>query len=255
MKKSKIILIGIIIIAVLLAVYAVARDRDRSPAPAETVNPEEVSDPVKEEQPPLPGEAEPVPAVLIHEDVPFTAQAPFGDWDDVKQDYGCEEACLLMAMHWVRGEPLSPDKARDEIIAISEFELKNYQHHHDYSIADTHKVLKEYFGYDRAVEAYDIGLAEIKDEIRKGNVVIIPIDGRKVTNPNYSVPGPFHHQVLAVGYDDNTSELVVHDPGTRQGAFFRYAYEEIEAALSDYETGLNEPVETRRTAMLVIRPD
>lgn len=185
-------------------------------------------------------------------DVPFTAQAPFGDWDDVKQDYGCEEACLLMAMHWVRKEPLSPEKARDEIVAISEFELKNYQHHHDYSIADTLKVLQAYFSYENAFVEYDISLEDIKDEIARGNLVIIPINGRAVTNPYFNAPGPFYHQILVIGYDDGKQQFTVHDPGTRQGANFKYNYNEIGAAIMDYPTGLNEPVENARSGMLVI---
>jgi hypothetical protein len=197
--------------------------------------------------------SEEIPQVKIIAGVPFTAQAPFGDWNDVKQDYGCEEACLLMAMHWLSGEPLTPAYARDQIIAISEFELAAYQHHHDYSIADTAKVLEAYFGYKNFMVVYDVGMADLKKVIAAGQLAIIPIDGRLVTNPYFNVPGPFHHQVLAIGYDDGSRELIVHDPGTSRGEAFRYAYREIEAAWRDYATGLNEPVEAARTAMLVIK--
>lgn len=199
------------------------------------------------------GEAVKMPPTKIIENVPFTAQAPFGDWDDVKQDYGCEEACLLMAMHWISGAPLSPEYARDQIVAISEFELKTYQHHHDYSITDTQKVLEAYFGHKNSASRYNAGIEDIKAEIVADNLVIIPIDGRLVTNPYFTAPGPFHHQILVIGYDDNAKELIVHDPGTRQGAAFRYAYREIEAAWRDYYTGLNEPIKKSLTAMLVIK--
>ena len=195
-----------------------------------------------------------LPIAKLIESVPFTAQAPFGDWDDVKQDHGCEEASMLMAMYWAQNKPLSLEKARDEIIVISEFELENYGHHHDYSIADSFKVLKAYFKYENAFVEYDIVIMDIKKEIAKGNLVIIPINGKEVTNPYYTAPGPPQHQILVIGYDDKTEELIVHDPGTVRGEAFHYAYKEIERALMDYNTGLNEPIEEPRTAMLVIKP-
>ena len=193
-----------------------------------------------------------LPPKIIY-DVPFTTQAPLGNWDDVRQNYGCEEACLLMAMSWARNESLTLEKAQEEIIAISDFELKNYQHHHDYSIADTLKILQSYFKYDNAFIKYNIDIDDIKSELALGNLVIIPISGMDVTNPYYTFPGPFHHQVLVIGYDDATQELIVHDPGTIRGNSFRYNYQEIENAIRDYDTGLNEPIKEIRKAMLVIK--
>src|SRR3989344_7509187 len=68
--------------------------------------------------------------------VPFTPQAPFGDWGDSRQQDGCEEASALMAMRWVQGRGLSKDEALKEILAISDYETATYGHFHDTSAQD-----------------------------------------------------------------------------------------------------------------------
>lgn len=186
-------------------------------------------------------------------DVPFTAQAPFGNWADARQDYGCEEAAILMAMYWVYGKDLPLDKAEKEIVAISDFEQENYGDFHDTSTLDTLKVLKAYFKYENAFAKFDIGIEDIKTELASGNIVIVPLDGTKVDNPYYTPPGPAKHKVVIRGYDDDTQEFITNDPGTKRGEGYRYNYQILENAIVDYPTGLNEPVNQIRTAMIVVK--
>lgn len=186
-------------------------------------------------------------------DVPFTVQAPFGGWADERQDYGCEEASILMAMYRVRGEPLSPAQAEQEIIAISEFEKERYGDFHDTSAQDTLKVMKAYFEYENAFVKFDIGAQDIKTELARGNVVIVPLDGTKVGNPYYTPPGPLKHKLIIRGYDDATQEFITNDPGTKRGEGYRYKYDVLENALLDYPTGLNEPITEMRAAMIVVQ--
>lgn len=186
-------------------------------------------------------------------DVPFTVQAPFGGWADERQDYGCEEASILMAMHWVRDEPLSAVQAEQEIIAISEFEKEQYGDFHDTSAEDTLKAMKAYFKYENAFVKYDIGIADIKAELARGNAVIVPLDGRKVGNPYYTQPGPPKHKLVIRGYDDAAQEFITNDPGTKRGEGYRYNYDVLENALVDYPTGINKPIIEMRTAMIVVQ--
>lgn len=185
-------------------------------------------------------------------DVPFTAQAPFGNWADVRQDYGCEEAAILMAMYWVYGRDLPLEEAEKEIIAISEFEKEKYGDFHDTSTLDTLKVLKAYFGYENAFVKFDIDAEDIKAELARGNIVIVPIDGTKVNNPYYTPPGPAKHKIVIRGYDDHTQEFITNDPGTKRGEGYRYNYQILEEAIVDYPTGLNEPISQIQTAMIVV---
>lgn len=197
----------------------------------------------------LPKEVLPKQVLL---DVPFTAQAPFGNWADVRQDYGCEEAAILMAMYWAYDRNLPLEEAEKEIIAISEFEKEKYGDFHDTSTLDTLKVLRAYFGYENAFTKFDIDTEDIKAELAKGNVVIVPIDGTKVGNPYYTPPGPAKHKVIIRGYDDTTQEFITNDPGTKRGEGYRYNYQILEKAIVDYPTGLNEPISQVRTAMIVV---
>ena len=59
-------------------------------------------------------------------DIPFTPQAPLAQWDDPRQEDGCEEASVLMAVYWLRGQGLTPLTARREIIAAAEYQKKEY---------------------------------------------------------------------------------------------------------------------------------
>jgi len=185
-------------------------------------------------------------------DVPFTPQAPFGNWADERQDYGCEEASILMAVYWAKGKELSYEKAEEEVIAISEFEKKVYGNFYDTSAADTLKVLRTYFGYVNARVQYDIGVADIKAELAAGNVVIVPIDGRLLGNPYFTPPGPPKHKLVIRGYDDATQEFITNDPGTKRGEAYRYSYAVMENALLDYPSGRDEDVVNVRTAMIVV---
>jgi hypothetical protein len=189
-------------------------------------------------------------------DVPFTPQAPFGNWEDVRQDYGCEEASILMVMYWALDKDykdLTPQKALEEIVAMAEFEEKNYGHFHDTSTQDTLKVLKDYFNYDNAYIEFDIEVKNIKSQLAQGNLVIVPIDGTRVNNPYYTPPGPFVHMIVIIGYNEDTQEFITHDPGTKNGKAYRYSYDVLKGALMDYKTGLQEPISEIKTAMLVVK--
>jgi hypothetical protein len=184
--------------------------------------------------------------------VPFTSQAPFGNWADDEQDYGCEEASLLMALYWAKDEKLTSEVALKQIKGMSKFEQEKYGDYHDTSVNDTLDILKTYLNYENAYAKFDIGIEDIKAELAAGNVVIVPIDARKVYNVYYTPPGPFRHQIVIIGYNDATGEFITHDPGTAHGAGYRYSYKTMARALMDYPTGFNEPVDEVRTAMLVV---
>src|SRR4051812_13063348 len=57
--------------------------------------------------------------------VPFTAQAPNGNWSDPKQEDGCEEASVLMAWLWIENKIITKDVAEKTIVAMSDFEQEH----------------------------------------------------------------------------------------------------------------------------------
>jgi len=188
--------------------------------------------------------------------VPFTSQAPSGNWDNVVFQQGCEEASMLMAMLWVQKKGfISPKEAEKAISAISNFAQKNYGEFRDTSIEDTAIIMKDYFDYQNIEVKNDITANDIKSELAKGNVVIAAINGRKIGNPFYTPPGPQQHMLIVKGYDAQKKEFITNDPGTRRGEGFRYKEDILEAALRDYATGYKKPFREIHKSMIVISLD
>ena len=214
--------------------------------------PEEILPVITEVIPEIIEQIFPLPSAVMYA-VPFVAQAPFGNWADAEQNYGCEEASLLMGVYWARGDVLTPEIALREIKAMSKFEKDKYDALHDTPFKDTFDVPKSYSRHEDAYLQYDIEAEDIKRALADGSVVVIPIDGTSVNNIYYTPPGPFRHQIIVIGYDDSTQEFITHDPGTMHGGNYRYGYKTIEDSLMDYPTGFNEPVNEVRSGMIVIK--
>jgi hypothetical protein len=194
------------------------------------------------------------PSVLI-EGVPFTSQAPFGNWSDPKEQHGCEEASLIMAAYWIKGKELTPETALKEISVMSDFEQEKYGNYYDTSAADTLQLFKDYYDYTKADARYGVGLEEMKIELAKGNILVAPMDGRRLKNPHYTAPGPERHQLVVIGYDDAAKEFVTNDPGTKFGKAYRYDYDVFMEAMRDYPTGFEIPISGAVKAMIVIAKD
>lgn len=186
--------------------------------------------------------------------VPFTPQAPLGDWGDIRQQSGCEEAVALMAMRWVQGRSLTLEEARKEIIAISDFELNNYGHFHDTSTQDTvDRIFKGYFKYNNVEIKKGFTAKDIETELSNGNLVIVLANGQKLGNPYYKQPGPLEHALLIKGFNSSTGEFITNDSGTKMGESFRYPEEVVMNAIHDYPTGFHEPISEMRKIMIVVK--
>ncbi|MFA6393318.1 MAG: C39 family peptidase [Patescibacteria group bacterium] len=188
-------------------------------------------------------------------DVPFTSQAPFGDWKDERQQDGCEEASVIMAMLWTRGQTgITKDYALSKIHEISAFEEKNYDTFHDTGAKETlERIINDYFKYDKAEVKYDITLNGLKAELAKGNLIIVPANGRDLKNPNYTAPGPERHMLVVKGYDPKTREFITNDPGTRSGENFRYEENLFYNAIRDYLCGYHVPITEIHKNIIVVK--
>ncbi|MDO8489864.1 MAG: C39 family peptidase [bacterium] len=185
--------------------------------------------------------------------VPFTSQAPTGRWSDPDFQNGCEEASILMAYAWAAHTPLSPEVAVKKIKAITAFERKLIGDVFDTSAADTARLMKAYFKYSAVSVKHNISAKDIVVELSRGNLVIVPANGRALGNPNFRAPGPLTHMLVVRGYDDRTREFIVNDPGTRRGNGYRYSRSVLEGAIRDYPTGNHIKNVQKKTAMIVVR--
>ncbi len=186
-------------------------------------------------------------------DVPFISQAPFGNWSDPRKQDGCEEAAAIMAMAWINNEKLTAKTADEKIDEISAYEEKIYGNFHDTNAQDSaERIFKGFFEYDNIEVKHNITKEDIKQELFKGNLVIVPTNGQLLNNPNYTPPGPTTHNLVIIGYDISTDEFITNDSGTRRGEKYRYDEDVLERALLDYPTGNHEKIEEIKTAMIVV---
>ncbi len=177
-------------------------------------------------------------------EAPFTTQAPFGEWNDPRQQDACEEASVLIASKWyTKDMNLTKEEARTKMLDMVNFQKKLYNSYIDTSAKDTaERLLKAYFGIKnwqvKKVDSYE----DIIREIMKKNLLIIPMNGRLLNNPHFTQPAPLRHMLVVIGYDASKEEVITHDPGIGLGKHYRYPVKVLYNAIRDYKTGNHEPI-------------
>ena len=189
-------------------------------------------------------------------DVFFTPQAPFGEWSDIRQQDGCEESSALMAVYWARGEMLTLEKALVEIKASSDYQNEKYGEYRDISIEDTlNRIVKGYLGFYNASIKKDVFKNDLIIELKKGNVLIVPVNGRLLDNPYYTQPGPPRHMLVVRGYNSERNVFITNDPGTRHGEAYEYDVDRFYYAMRDYVTGFHEDILEINKSMIVVEKE
>lgn len=245
-KNMKKIILGILVLAIAaIATYAFTK-KEPTTEPVTYQYRESEIDEKSQETP------KELPTKILH-DVDFVSQAPFGDWDDPRQQDGCEEINALMAVRWAQEKSLSREEALDELFKMAEFEEKRFGTYHDTSAEDTKILIEEYFDFKDIELKYDVTAEDIKKILADGAIVIAPADGTRLNNPNYTAPGPTYHYLLIRGYDQKN--FITNDSGTRKGEEYKYTFNTVMNALRDYPTGKHPEIITERKAILIIRKD
>jgi len=166
--------------------------------------------------------------------VPFTSQAPEGNWEQPWQD-ACEEAAMLMLDAYYKKYSLSPLFAKDELQKMVDWEsAKSW----GYSIpmAEVKETLDWYMGRSftsRIIENPSID--DIKKSVAHGNPVLVVAYGKSLDNPNFRNGGPEYHALIIRGYTEEG--FITNDPGTRNGKEFFYTYENLMNSIHDWNGG------------------
>ncbi|MBI5076945.1 C39 family peptidase [Candidatus Falkowbacteria bacterium] len=165
----------------------------------------------------------------VNLNVPFASQAPFGDWGLPYQE-ACEEAALIMANFYFRGQALSKEIMDSEIKRLVDFEKQEFGLYSDTTLEEMRQIAVKYFGL-KAEISDNVSVDNIKQQVMAGNLVLAPTAGRELANPYFKQPGPLYHFLVIRGYDEKY--FITNDAGTRRGEEYKYKYKIVINAIHD----------------------
>lgn len=126
--------------------------------------------------------------------VPFTAQAPTGNWDELHQDT-CEEANAIMAYAYFnnhRETNLAPTFVESEITKLVNWEDAQFGYHKDTNAIETAQMIRDVYGLQTKIVT-NYTEKDLKTALAENKVIIYFAAGRLLGNPNFQTPGPLYH--------------------------------------------------------------
>ncbi|MFZ2681480.1 MAG: C39 family peptidase [Patescibacteria group bacterium] len=199
--------------------------------PPVVTEPEVIDEPAPETvvEPEPPNQVSPAQFNLA---VPFTSQAPTGNWDPLHED-ACEEASFYMVQQFYAGIPagkIDPNVADPELQRMV---------HAGESLAQGPSIslaeAQEFLLADSKTVSHVIDnptVFDIKSLLAEGKPVIVPAAGRELGNPFFTGEGPLYHMLVIRGYTETT--FITNDPGTRLGENYAYDIDVLMAAIGDW---------------------
>ena len=171
------------------------------------------------------------PSVFIH--VPYTVQAPLGNWDTAHEDY-CEAAAALMYGAFLRGDhrDVIPAQEADQRMGqIVAWERQSWPGVLNLPLTDVGQVGAHFYNATPLFD--DATLPNIKRVLAQGHPVIIPLmthgapGGQKI-NQYYGTLNVYH-VLLITGY--GPGYLVTNDAGIGLGQNWRYTWNVLQSAI------------------------
>ena len=189
----------------------------------------------------------PPPATLLLA-VPFTDQAPTGKWD---RNEDCEEASITMANAYLNGnrdDKLPPAVAQEYINSLKRWEEANIGYNADTGAYATSRMAEGTFGITvKQIKNYTE--TDLKKELVKNHVILLPINARLLGNPAYAESGPTYHMIVVRGY--NASGFIVNDPGTEQGNGQVYSFATLIKSAADWNNSAKIMDSTIKIALIL----
>ena len=264
MSQRSLLIAGFIVLIGLLTYQARIRDAyvewSKPPVPSEQPRFSATPKPTGTTQKPTPTPSVAVGAINLA--VPFSSQAPRGDWSLPWQE-ACEETSALLVDAFWKGESPTIDQVESQVLALVAWQNAHFGFYKHTTAAETATMIREVYGYKRVEVRYDITIADIVAQVRAGRPVIVPLAGRLLGNPYYTSPGPVYHMLVVKGVAEDGA-LITNDVGTRHGRNLTYAPDVFLRAIHDVPTGGDEwavdvdpvsYVQSGRRAMIVVYPN
>lgn len=165
--------------------------------------------------------------------VAFTSQAPEKDWREPWQN-ACEETSVLMVDYFYNDiRRVDVETAKEDILHI--FNVKEYlfEESLDESASLIVELINEMSLKWQARLVKNPSIDNVITEISQGRPVIMPLYARELNNTYYIGNGPDYHMLVIVGYDLDSREFIVNDPGTQFGEGLKFDFDVMMDALHD----------------------
>jgi hypothetical protein len=164
-------------------------------------------------------------------DVPFTSQAPEGNWSEPWQN-ACEETSVYMVSSFYKDDEIKRAEAVKQIKEIFAVKNKEFQVSHDESLETISELIKALDLPFTTKIVLDPKVDDLKGQLVKDRPVIVPVFAPALGTYK---DGPDYHVMVLVGYDDKTGEFIVNDPGSSSGQGLRYKYDKFMNAIHDLD--------------------
>ena len=139
-------------------------------------------------------------------------------------------------------------RVEKEISDLTVWQDKNLGYHLDSTAEETARMIEGFYGLKTEI-FNDYTLSDIKDQLNLQHVVILPVNGRLIGNPNYKRPGPIYHMLVIRGY--TAGGLITNDSGTRRGQNYPYAFKTLHSAGADWDHKTGAIDQTKKTMIVV----
>jgi len=183
----------------------------------------------------------------------FIKQSPEGNWDEPWQD-ACEEAAMLTVDYFYKNvSSITTEQNRDAILKMIDFETTQ-KFSSDMNASQMAVVAQKYLGYQTKI-IDNPTLEDFKKYLSQDIPIIIPADGKILyqENKHFNNGGPYYHNLTVLGYDDTKNQFIVHDVGTKAGAYFKYSYQLLMESIHDFPiSGNKEYIATGPKRVLVL---
>lgn len=188
--------------------------------------------------------------------IPFSPQAPTGNWDTLHNE-ACEETSAIMAATFFGAidngahqtdVKLPPDFVEAQLSMLTQWEQNHFGYYLDINTKETAQMIEQVYGLKTEILT-DYTETDIKNQMLQNHVVLLPANGVKLGNPNFRSPGPPYHMLVLKGYEG--SQIITNDPGTRNGLNYPYSFNTLYAANGDYDHATHE-VDLSKKMVIVV---
>lgn len=169
----------------------------------------------------------------------FVPQSPEKNWDQPWQD-ACEEASLLTVDYYYKNiSSADIQTIKNDLLKMIEFE-EEQSFSHDMNIEQMSYVAQNYLKYiPKIIDNPTVD--ELKEYISADIPIIVPANGKILyqENKHFNDNGPYYHNLVILGFNDNTQKFTVHDVGTQFGAYYKYSYPLLMESIHDFPESKN----------------